>query len=349
MPARQLESQQERRVASPQSGQGDSQLLDPSGSLATRQVDEMVAAWRRGERPLAEDFLARHPELGEDAAIRLIYEEVCLRQEAGLAVDYEEIARRFPRWRQELEVLLDCQRLMESKPISAGVSSRRGSARGVQARARTRARCRRQSVPGGATLSGGSPGCAQDHAARSRRTSCARAIAAYEHRSAVLRARSSSSQPADPVHAVPGGRDACSSSRSDERSAREQALRKAALGALDQIQARLPITPQTGEPLRQFIAGCSYVEAICAIGACLADGLQYAHDRNLLAHGHQAFERAPSRRRPADAARFPPRAATDRRGRAAAGVGGGHAGIYVAGAVGRGHGRTRRATRSKRG
>ena len=60
-------------------------VLDPSGSLATQQVDLMVAAWRRGERPLAEDFLARHPELGEDAAIRLIYEEVCLRREVGLA------------------------------------------------------------------------------------------------------------------------------------------------------------------------------------------------------------------------------------------------------------------------
>ena len=34
--------------------------------------------------------------------------------------------------------------------------------------------------------------------------------------------------------------------------------------------------------MRQFIARCSYVDAIGAIGACLADGLQYAHERNLL-------------------------------------------------------------------
>ncbi len=58
----------------------------------------MVAAWRRGERPPAEEILARHPELGDDAAIRLIYEEVCLRQEAGHQVDPAEIARRFPQW-----------------------------------------------------------------------------------------------------------------------------------------------------------------------------------------------------------------------------------------------------------
>src|SRR6516225_3021564 len=88
------------------------QLLDPSGSLATQQVDEMVAAWRRGERPLAEEFLARHPELGEDAAIRLIYEEVCLRHESGMPVTPDEIARRFPQWRQQLEALVDFHQLI---------------------------------------------------------------------------------------------------------------------------------------------------------------------------------------------------------------------------------------------
>ena len=54
--------------------------FDTSGSLATQQVEEMVAAWRRGERPLAEDFLARHLDLGREGAIRLIFEEVALRQ-----------------------------------------------------------------------------------------------------------------------------------------------------------------------------------------------------------------------------------------------------------------------------
>ena len=102
----------------PQSVAGDACFLDTSGSLATQQVDEMVAAWRRGERPLAEEFLARHPELGAEAAIRLIYEEVSLRHEVGLPVDPAEIACRFPQWHQELDVLLDFQQLMESKPTA---------------------------------------------------------------------------------------------------------------------------------------------------------------------------------------------------------------------------------------
>ena len=87
---------------------------DPASSLATRHIEEMVAAWRRGERLRVEEILARHPDLGDDAAIRLIYEEVCLRREAGLEVDTAELARRFPQWREGLAALLDCQRLMES-------------------------------------------------------------------------------------------------------------------------------------------------------------------------------------------------------------------------------------------
>src|SRR3954469_8541778 len=98
-------------MASPGRDSARAELL-PSltpGSLGTRQVEELVAAWRRGERLRVEDVLARHPELGDEAAIRLIYEEACLRLEAGLPVDPAEVARRFPRWRDEIEVLLDCQ------------------------------------------------------------------------------------------------------------------------------------------------------------------------------------------------------------------------------------------------
>src|SRR5439155_10702013 len=69
---------------------------------------------RQGERPLTEDFLARQPELREhpEAAAELIYEELCLRQEYGPDMPVEQVLRRFPQWRPQLEVLLDCQRLL---------------------------------------------------------------------------------------------------------------------------------------------------------------------------------------------------------------------------------------------
>ena len=70
-----------------------------AGARSTAAVEEMAAAWRRGERPRAEEFLARHPGLGDEDAVRLIYEEACLRLEAGEEAVSAEILRRFPRWR----------------------------------------------------------------------------------------------------------------------------------------------------------------------------------------------------------------------------------------------------------
>src|SRR5207248_4262583 len=83
-------------------------------NLAAELIREMVQAWQRGERPLPEDFLARHPQLWEhpEAAAELIYEELCLRQEHGPELPLEQVLRRFPQWRSQLEVLFDCQRLL---------------------------------------------------------------------------------------------------------------------------------------------------------------------------------------------------------------------------------------------
>src|SRR5438046_3188859 len=77
-------------------------------------VAEMIQRWRQGERPVAEDFLAWHPELWDHpaAAAELIYEEFCLRQEHGPEVSVAEILQRFPQWRPQLEILLDVQRLL---------------------------------------------------------------------------------------------------------------------------------------------------------------------------------------------------------------------------------------------
>jgi eukaryotic-like serine/threonine-protein kinase len=82
----------------------------------SRQVQAMAAAWARGEPVSAGELLAGHPELGDEAAIRLIYEEVCLRREAGQEIATTEIVTRFPRWKDELEVLLGCDRML--RPFS---------------------------------------------------------------------------------------------------------------------------------------------------------------------------------------------------------------------------------------
>ena len=43
-----------------------------------------------------------------------------------------------------------------------------------------------------------------------------------------------------------------------------------------------PTACRPAGPFRRFLARATYVEAICWIGACLADGLQYAHERDLV-------------------------------------------------------------------
>src|SRR5262249_57086537 len=84
----------------------------------------MADAWRHGERRPAEEYLERHPELLDppEGAVRLIYEEVCLRQERGEEVAAEELRRRFPRWARELAVVLDSHRPLRARPAPPPVT-----------------------------------------------------------------------------------------------------------------------------------------------------------------------------------------------------------------------------------
>src|SRR5262245_55106849 len=77
-------------------------------------AEEMASCWRRGERATAEDFLQRAPVLWErtEVALQLVYEEICLRKEHGEAAAEAQVCARFPQWREQLEALLACHRLL---------------------------------------------------------------------------------------------------------------------------------------------------------------------------------------------------------------------------------------------
>jgi serine/threonine protein kinase/Tfp pilus assembly protein PilF len=78
----------------------------------------MVDAWAVGARVKADDLLAGHPGIDTESALRLIFEEVSLRREAGLEVDTTEVVGRYPQWRGELRALFDCERLLRpSGPV----------------------------------------------------------------------------------------------------------------------------------------------------------------------------------------------------------------------------------------
>src|SRR5947207_11096401 len=85
----------------------------------------MRERWLAGDCAGADYFLDLHPELQDlpDAAVRLIFEEFCLRQERGEPVNVAEFLSRFPRWRNQLEALLNRPYVMPRTPTPAGMQT----------------------------------------------------------------------------------------------------------------------------------------------------------------------------------------------------------------------------------
>jgi serine/threonine protein kinase/Flp pilus assembly protein TadD len=255
---------------------------DPSG--VGPLVDEMAAAWKRGERPRAEDFLDRHPELWDrpDEAMRLVYEEICLRQEHGEPDAAGGVIARFPRWQARLERLLDCHHMLNSGPprssdVNAGDHVGEFRLLGELGRG----------AAGGVFLA--SQPALSDRPVVLKITP----LAGYEHLS-LARLQNTHIVPLytafdDPqrdlrVLCMPyfGG---ASLARLGELLAEIPHARRTGrdlLAALDHVQANSPVRLPTAGPVRQFVERTSFARAVCWFGVCLADALQYAHDRGLV-------------------------------------------------------------------
>jgi serine/threonine protein kinase/tetratricopeptide (TPR) repeat protein len=82
--------------------------------LVTALAEQMSRRWRAGERPLAEELLAPHPAIldNPEAALELVAEELYLRHECGEPLAEVAIAARFPRWRRQVLALLECHRVL---------------------------------------------------------------------------------------------------------------------------------------------------------------------------------------------------------------------------------------------
>jgi eukaryotic-like serine/threonine-protein kinase len=86
----------------------------PANSVAPgveEMAEEMVRRWRQGERPAAEEYLSRAPGLWDrpEAALELIAEELALRSEFDAATSREELTARFPQWSDQVAAILECQ------------------------------------------------------------------------------------------------------------------------------------------------------------------------------------------------------------------------------------------------
>jgi serine/threonine protein kinase len=258
--------------------------LQAAEALAAELVAEMIQRWRQGQRLLPEDYLQRHPELWQypEAAADLIYEELCLRQELGPLVPIEQVLARFPQWRPQLEVLFDCQRILGPRRSGPQFPTAGGAlgdflllaelGRGAQGRVFLASQLSLGNRPVVLKLT---PDDGREHLslARLQHTHIVPLYSAQDYPERGLRAL-----------CMPyfGGAtlDRLLDALRPEPMARRTGQQL--LDALDRVQAAAPLVSPARGPARQALGRASYLQAVCWFGACLADALQYAHERGLV-------------------------------------------------------------------
>lgn len=247
-----------------------------------QQLAAMAAAWGRGERLTPEEILARWPGIDSESAIRLIYEDVCLRRESGIEVETAEVLRRFPEWADELEVLLDCDRLLSQPgdvPVFPEIGQTLGPFRLL------------------AELGRGAAGrtyLAAESALADRQVVVKVIPDDQDEHLALARLQHTHIVPLFSEHAVPeaGLRVLCMPYLAG--ASLEQILDELAkfpipqrngrriVEVLDRFTRKGPLTPGLASRYRKRLEESNYVEAITWIVACLADGLNDAHARGLV-------------------------------------------------------------------
>jgi serine/threonine protein kinase len=264
---------------------------DPQGSNAERQsvqagldlARELRRRWEAGERPSAEELLRRRPDLlmNGEAALEVVYEEYCQREEAGDPGAEQDILERFPQWAGPLRIMIDCHRyllLPQRRPFQfPDVGQSVGDfrlleeiARGASGRvylAEQAALAQRPVILKLTPLDGA------EHLALARlqHTHIVPLYAALELHGQNLR-----------VLCMPCFGRATLGSVLKELATVPPETRTGLrlVEAIDRSQGSASGTPLSGP--RQMLSQATYVEAICWIAACLSDALQFAHDRSLL-------------------------------------------------------------------
>jgi serine/threonine protein kinase/tetratricopeptide (TPR) repeat protein len=243
----------------------------------------MAAAWARGERISVEEILEQHPELKTEHAVRLVYEDLCLRREAGEDVSTAEMVSRFPQWREELELLLDCDRLLgplSRTAILPEVGEQLGPFRLLAELGRGAS---------GKTYLAVEPALAdrlvvlkiipddqEEHLS----------LARLQH-THIIPLFSEQTYPDRGLRALCmpylGGTSLARVLEALAEIPHHQRRGRHLLDVLDKVQRGRPAPPSAGDgPYHKYLDQASYVHAICWIAACLADGLHEAHTHGLV-------------------------------------------------------------------
>jgi eukaryotic-like serine/threonine-protein kinase len=254
-----------------------------SSDLADRLAEELADRWRAGERPTVEEYLARFPELASQPgpALEVIYEELCLRQEHGVELDATDFLRRFPQWREQLRVMVECHQFLEASSDSPRFPLPGDSlgdfrllaelGRGGQGRvflATQPALAERLVVLKLVPRSG------HEHVS----------LARLQH-THIVPLYSVDDDPARNLRVLCmpffGGTTLAEILTLLRDHSPAQRTGKHIVAMLRRAQTAEHPAPGEG-PACQFLARSPYVHAICWLGACLADALQYAHERGLV-------------------------------------------------------------------
>lgn len=257
---------------------------DTIESEAERLAGALAEDWRAGRRRRVEDVLESHPEIRDHprAAVRLIYEEICLRQDEGPEASEVEVLGRFPRYREELRLLLAGHHLLEDEAATPAFP-KAGETLGGN---RLLAELGRGAM--GRVFLASQPGLADRPVVLKlvpRRGSEHVALARLQHAHIV---------PLYKVDDFPdlGLRSLCMPYHGSLTLARlEEALgtiptaRRTGtdiLEALDRSHEGLPVELPAMGPARAWLARASHAEALAWVGGCLARALQHAHERGLI-------------------------------------------------------------------
>jgi eukaryotic-like serine/threonine-protein kinase len=240
-------------------------------------AEELAAAWRGGKRPHAEDLLAGAPDLAAfpQAALLIVREEIRRRLQFGPPPESEEFRQRFPLWATELQALFQSHQAY-SEPAESFLFPAVGETvgdclliaeLGHGAQGRVFLATQTSLADRLVVLKMGPRDC-HEHLALARLLHTHIVPLHFVQDLPVhnLRVLCTLAHLREGLNAIPVA----------ARSGRDL------LDALDRIQASRPAAAQQAGPTRTRLAGSSYVEAMCWIGACLADALQYAHERNML-------------------------------------------------------------------
>jgi eukaryotic-like serine/threonine-protein kinase len=257
---------------------------DPVMRQATGLAQQLATHWRRGLCCRAEELLADHPAVLNHprAAVRVIYEEVFQRQERGQEVDLAELSERFPQWRDQLAVVLDCHRLLGLAPRGPRfpeIGQMLGQFRLLAELGRGgmgRVYLAEQAFLAGRLMVLKLTACGNQEYLN---------LARLQHTHIV------------PLYSV---RDF------PDRNLRKLCMSCLGGATLQQLLRQLrtiPLERRTGldllealrtgvadprlfwmaqGPNRRFLENATYVQAVCWIGVCLADALHYAHQQGLV-------------------------------------------------------------------